>query len=188
MIDKIKRYYWQQWPYDWRPGQAWYRLKCFVWHRYTTVKPRNMAHTWCDRCELLPHMMFEILQQFIEEECSPGHIEWYGEYGHKLDNGKYVMDEMKDLAHWWAVVWSKEQQEINDIFWKEAEKHSPVDTFKPCEDNKHLVVWVSTFANDDDRDIYKLCRCACNKLERSMEAEKTARLHRLVTVIPYMWT
>ena len=89
----LKYAYWHTVPYDWRPGQIWCRLKCWAWKRYTTVKPRYLDHTWCDRCDLLPHMMFEILCDFVEKECSPGCVEWYGEHGHKLDKGKYGSSE-----------------------------------------------------------------------------------------------
>lgn len=69
MLDKLRNFYWRLIPYDWRPGQLLYRMKCFFFKRYTTVKPRYLPHTWCDRTAVLPHMMFEILSQFLEKEC-----------------------------------------------------------------------------------------------------------------------
>ena len=72
---KLKRLYWKTIPYDWRPGQIWYRLTCFLWKRYTTVKPRTLPyHTWCDRDVLMVHCMFEILCRFIEGEKP---AEWF---------------------------------------------------------------------------------------------------------------
>jgi len=190
-IDKIKYAYWHMLPYDWRPGQIWYRLKCLTWNRYTTVKPRYLGHTWCDRTELMPHMMFEILCQFVERECSPGWVEWYGECGHKITvdgEEKYVMDEMKDLIAWWHQVWNKEVGEVEDILWAEAHKHSPTSYFEPLEGSDEFFEWKQRFASDGDKEIWKRCMNALNHLERIMAVTLEERLHRLIKLIPYMWT
>lgn len=184
----IKYAYWQIWPYDWRPGQIWYRFKCWAWHRHTTVKPRYLHHTWCDRCELLPHMMFEILAKFIEDECSPGHVEWYGEAGHKITvNGeeKYVMDEMKDLVDWWEIVWNKEYEEVSDILWAEAHKHDPESEW--IEDGQ-LSYWSPEFKESEDGEIWHKCVHAVNSLERIMHKARDERLHRMIAIMRYMWT
>jgi len=134
-------------------------------------------------------MMFELLCQFVERECSPGHIEWYGEYGHKITvecTEKYVIDEMKDLIAWWHQVWNKEVEEVEDMLWTEALRHSPISDFVPLSD--HLVEWKPQFANDHDEEVYRCCVMACNKLERIMNKALEERLHRLVNIIPYMWT
>ena len=189
-IDKIKHYYWHRWPYDWRPMQAWYRLKCFVWHRYTTVRSRYHGHTWTDKTELMPHAMFELLSRFVEQECSPGHVEWYGVWGHKVTvdgREKYVRDEMQELYDWWHTVWNKEVAEVDDMLWAEAGKHSPISTWVDLEDSEH-VEWKPTYATDEDGEIYKRCIGGVNKLERMMNTELEARLHRLVNIIPYLWT
>lgn len=188
-IDKIKHCYWQHWPYDWRPWQVWYRLKCFLWHRYTTVRSRYHGHTWCDKTELVPHAMFELLSRFIEQECSPGHVEWYGEWGHKITvdgEEKYVRDEMQELYDWWHITWNGEVEEVNDMLWAEADKHSPVSMWAPYRDD--LVEWKPEFDTDEDKAIYKCCLRACNKLERIMDAALQERLHRLVNIITYLWT
>ena len=190
-LDKIKHAYWHTLPYNWRPGQIWYRLKCWVGKRYTTVKPRYLRHTWCDRTELMPHMMFELLCQFIEQECSPGHIEWYGEWGHKIAvNGKekYVMDEMKDLIAWWHEVRNKEYEEVSDILWAEAEGHSPTPYFEPFGDSDELFEWKQRFASDGDKELWKRCMGALTNIERIMNEALEERLHRLIKLIPYMWT
>jgi hypothetical protein len=188
--DKIKNYYWQLWPYNWRPLQVWYRLKCLMWHRYTTTRSRYHGHTWVDKTELVPHAMFELLSKFIEQECSPGHVEWYGEWGHKITvdgEKKYVRDEMQELYDWWHTVWNKEYQEVDDMLWAEARKHSPIPTGVPWY--RDLTVWEPTFATLEDGGIYKRCIRGINKLEHKMKREALeARLHRLVNIIPYLWT
>lgn len=187
----IKYAYWNIIPYDWRPGQIWYRLKCFLWHRYTTVKPRYLHHTWCDRCEIMPHMMFEILAQFIEDECSPGYVQWYGEQGHKITvNGqeKYVLDEMKDLVAWWDDVWNGEWEEVNDILWAEAHKHDPETEWTEVDGKPHLSYWDPQFKETEDGEIWHFCMRAVNKLERNMHKAREKCLHRMIAIMPYMWT
>lgn len=199
--DKIQYAYWSILPYDWRPGQMWYRFKCFVWHRYTTIRPRYLGHTWCDRRCLVPEMMFEILSEFLEKECSPGHVEWYGEYPHMVTvDGveKNVMDEMKDLAAWWHQVWHKERGETEEILWKEVRKHEPTSFCQPYTPTKddpdfvycgeQLYEYKLQFKTEEDDAVYHKCMDALNKLDAIMEKELAARLHRLVNVIPYMWT
>ena len=66
---------------------------------FTYIKRRNhiiyiprylSRYGWCDRVEALPHIMFEILSKFIEEECSPGIVDWEGS-DHTIDvNGDIV--------------------------------------------------------------------------------------------------
>jgi len=186
--EKIKYAYWRHWPYDWRPHQIWYRLKCFLWHRYTTVKPRYLAHTWCDRDTLLAHMMFEILSDFIEKECSPGHVEWYGEHGHKIEvagEEKYVRDEMQDLYDWWHVVCQTEYPEVDDLLWAEANKHRPTRNLRQ---EGEFSVWDPQFPIEEDKELWNNCVRATSKLEQMRVTDLQRRLHRLINVMPYMWT
>jgi hypothetical protein len=187
LIDRVKRIYWKVIPYEVRPGQLWYRFKCFVWHRYSTVKPRYLPHTWCDRTSVMPHMMFEILCQFVEKECSPGHVEWYGDDPHTVmvdGEEKNVMDEMKDLIEWWTVVYNKERGEVEEMLWAEAEKHSPKTRFEPYAEN--LLTMEFDYKSDESKAIYHRCMDGIHKLEMNEELER--RLHRIIPLIPYMWT
>ena len=64
--DWIRYKYYDLVPYEYRPRQIWYVFKCWDWNRYTTVKPRYLGHTWTDRDNLLLHMSFEILSNYVE--------------------------------------------------------------------------------------------------------------------------
>lgn len=99
--EKIQRKYWKIIPHRFRPGELWYQLKCFVWYRYTTVKPQYLGHSWCDRTELLPHMMFQILSDFIIKEnggidFNKSIVDW--EYDEIHRNAK---NDMIKLYKWW---------------------------------------------------------------------------------------
>lgn len=187
----IQELYWDWVPYDWRPGQIWYRLTCWAWHRHTTVKPRYLGHTWCDRTELMPNMMFEILCQFVEKECSPGHVEWGDQWACNqitIDGiEKNAMDEMKELIRWWHEDYHKIYPEVGDMLWAEASKHSPTREFIDVPDTDYIE-WLPEFATEEDKTIYNNCLMATNKLERNMDKALEDRLHRIVNLIPYLWT
>lgn len=185
MFYKIKRLYWKLISYNWRPHEIWYRLKCFCWHRYTTTKPRYLSHQWCDRCALLPHTVFEILSRFIEEECSPGHIEWYGNYGHKI-NGKYVRDEMQELYDWWHKVFNKAYPQVTRILWRYANKYDPIVDWVKLDDE--FEEYNPRWNSEESERLYGIYMDAINKLERTMEKELKKRLHRVIEIMPYMWT
>jgi len=51
-----------------RITDGWYYLRCLVWHRYNVVKAKHLPPTWVDRCQLLPHVMFQVLCDFVEKE------------------------------------------------------------------------------------------------------------------------
>jgi len=201
MWDGIRYTYWGVIPYDWRPMQILYRLKCWGWRRHTTIKSRYLPHTWVDRVEVLPQTMFEILSRFIEQECSPGHIEWYGEYGHKIKvKGveKYVRDEMQDLYDWWHQVYNKQYEEVNDMLWAEAQKHRPdpdkeflpidIDGNPVDEDEAEYFKWEQNFPTVEDEEVYHRCMKGMNKLEEMQNRKLDEMLHRLIRIRRYMWT
>jgi len=191
--DKIRYKYWEIWPYDLRPGVMLYNFKCWSWKRYSTIKPRTLGHTWCDRRELLLHMSFEILVQFIERECSPGHTEWYGEFAPQIEvNGVEInaMDEMLELKQWWEVVYQKDYPEKTDEIWEAAEKVSPRHVLTHEDDMPDCVAGTLEFVYEDDeqRDTYRALMGETNALECHMDAEAEKMLKRLAAVRLWMWT
>jgi hypothetical protein len=126
--------------------------------------------------------MFEILGQFLEQECSPGHIEWYGEYGHKVTvNGveKYVRDEMQDLWDWWCKDY------IVGIPAREDAIHAEIEKY----DGESNGPWYCReYANLETAARVKELYRELTTLETSMHEELQARLHRLVDVRGCMWT
>lgn len=174
-FEKIQDLYWKIIPYDYRPGQIWYRFKCWAWKRYSTVKPRYLKHTWCDMDHLMAHTMFEILSTFIEEECSPGHVVWYGEYAHMVEvNGEQVnvRDEMQYLYDWWHKKYNGSYEKETD----EIYEHTIDEPF--VDDNGHL------YMSDHNRALYK----KASELEQEYEEQLEENLIRLLKIRPYMWT
>lgn len=88
-------------PYEFRPKNLWYQFKCWAWHRYTTVKPRTLDHTWCDKSYLLHHLIFQVLVDFVEKEMypagKPGRVDWEYDFEHKEAH-----DKIMELYIWWT--------------------------------------------------------------------------------------
>ena len=187
----ISKLYYRIVPYHFRPTQIWYYLKGRLWKKYNTVRARYLPYTWTDRIDVLPHIMFEVLSEFIEKECSPGHIEWYGEHGHKIEiNGKmkYVRDEMQDLYNWWHDVYNSAYNEIEEDLWSKIEEVCPENTFLPVDYNPHILKWELTFKNDGDEIIYEDLMRQLAKLEQNKEKKLDEMSHRLINIRQYLWT
>ena len=198
-VTAVQFAYWGVVPHGYRPHQLWYKLKCWAWHRYSVVKPRYLPLTWCDRSSVLPHCMFEVLSQFVEGECSPGYIDWESSGHTVMVDGaeKNVRVEMQDLYDWWHKVYQTEYQEVEDLLWAEADKHPPDDKqFIPInvddevvdEDDADFFRWEQNFASPEDEEVHRICVMATNKLESMRDEDLRKRMHRLVDLMPYLWT
>jgi len=171
-------------PHHLRPPQIISYLKNRFWHKPTTIKPRSLDHDWCDMVALLPHVMFECLSRFIENEC-PGHVDWYSDWpGNKFEHNskqKYGMDELLDLYYWWNVVYLKEYPDVEDILWKEAYKNRP----NIYIDNNYY--WNPQFDTSEKGLVWHRCVTAATKLDEIMYEELEKRMKRLVEVRSFMW-
>lgn len=207
-LDKIKYAYWKVVPYHLRPGQLWYQFKCWVWHRYSTVKPRHLGHTWVDRSELMPHTIFEILSDFIEKECGDDcHVQWYADESdtetgwtpHTVEvagEQVNVRDEMQDLYDWWHKDYLINIEHIHDEWHKHREKHVkdvfvPVvddETIELTDDDESLVEWTHEYSSPEaEVENERLFKEAAER-EEHYRKELNSRLHRVINIIPYMWT
>jgi len=182
--DWIQHKYWDIIPYDYRPSRIYYRLKCFLWHRYTTIKPRTLKyHTWCDRCVLIPHMMFEILSQYVEREAD--NIEWYGEYGHKIkvnDEEVFVRDEMQFLYDWWHKTYLGEYPNKNNEIWKNLDDVMPEYYFDANN------MWNPQFSTEENATLYHNGMNQLHELESNTEKQLEEMMIRLVKITPCLWS
>ena len=191
LVTRIKYKYWEIWPHCLRPMTMWYNFKCWAWHRYSTIRCRNLPNTWCDRRTILLHASFEILTQFIDEECSPGHVEWYGDGAHQVEvNGstENVMDEMKELYFWWNTVYLKEYPEKCDKLWDAVD--GPEMLCVPQEGQPDFIAGQleMVYRDDEHRDGYKARINGINALEGFMDRKAEEMLKRLAAVRLWMWT
>jgi len=191
LITKIKYKYWEIWPACLRPMTMWYNLKCWAWHRYGTVRCRHLPHTWSDRRTILLHASFQILTDFIDKECLPGHIEWYGDCPHQLMvNGvmENVMDEMQELYRWWNTVYLKEYPAKMDELWDAIDGPKmlcvPYEGMPDCVAGKLEMV----YRDDEHKTAYKARINEINEVEQLMDEKAEEMLKRLAAVRLWMWT
>lgn len=193
MVLNIKDLYYMI-PYDYRIGNIWRSFKDWAWNRYTTIKPRQLGHGWHDRSHLMYYMMFEILSQFIEKECSPGMIDWYNEgciESHSIVvNGekKWVRDEMQDIYNWWHNKYLKEYEDIEKELNNKMDKLTDRDVFNednPVYEDGRLCgyEWKPVY-----KDGYKEVQKKLRELEAQREKELQDNLHRLINIRDHMWT
>ena len=216
--DKIKYYYWKKVDHNWRPGQLYYRAKCFLFKRYSTVKSRYLPHTWTDRSELLLYTSFEILSQFIEKECNPGIVDWYYEGGHKIlvdGEMKNVRDEMQDLYDWWQSCNKDVKESIYEKDNVGCDKITPSDyksLLDPTFNEYHELLWNLCKSEEikrqdipilnkegkvyaykwhteyKDEEKYREYLFAAVEVEKRHSEYVNNMLKRLVNCREYMWT
>lgn len=150
----------------------WRSLKYKI-KRHTTIKPRTLNHGYCDTVELMPHLMFELLTRYIEEEANS--IDWDKHFEY---SGKDTRGEMQELYDWWQRA--DEFEEVRDILFKEMDKYQPAKWFN--EDGFFDPRW------DGGKDIYDRLSSAVDKLEDDRENELNINLHRLLEIRTYLWS
>jgi len=185
---KVKRHiFYRHGKYN--PRQIWYHLRCRFWHRYYCVSPRYLSkYHWVDKDTVLVHTMFEVLCQFIEDECSPGIVDWEGS-GHMINiDGEdvNVRAEMQFLYNWWVHTYNKAYEEVNDILYTKIEKHMPTRCWKQI--SKHVSEYHPKHKTKHDEAQYRIYMDAATKLENIKDKDSKEKMHRLVNISPYMWT
>lgn len=193
MFEYLREYYWNIVPWDYRPSNIIYRLKCFFWHRYRTVKPRTLpGQVWVDREELLIHCCFEILTQFMEKELKGYREEDWAYYykrrpdelvefgGHKKDP-YYVLDYLK---RWWAFYIEKVEK-LGDAWDKFNEQHRK-DGTNPVE-NTDLVSWEPVWDLPENEEISRVMFKRYAKKSQKLEQELDNNLVLLIKLRKYLW-
>jgi len=139
----------------------------------------------------LLHASFEILTQFIEKECSPGHVEWYGDGAHQvmvkgvMEN---VMDEMKELYYWWNTVYLKEYPSLMDELWDAVDGPKMLCVeFEGMSDHTAGKLEM-VYRNDEHRASHKVHMDKIHETEQHMDEKAEEMLKRLAAVRLWMWT
>jgi hypothetical protein len=144
-------------------------------------------------------MMFEILCQFIENECSPGRVEWYGEYSHmvevELPGGKKVMrnvrDEMQDLHDWWINDYHGRYKKLEARIQATLAVHDAaycISDFTEDDDNPEYTLWDPQYDTPENKQRGRDLLMDLNRHERFAAAALDRRMHRLVNITQWMWT
>jgi len=176
----------------WHPANLWYRFKCWAWHRYSTVKPRYLPHTWCDRSHLLFHAMFEILSDFRDGECNPGHVAWYdSEWAHKVTvNGeeKFVRDEIEDIYNWWHNNFQKDYPAQEDALYEKLLAHDDAHKLSDFTKQGDLTIFRPRYDSEEAAAEAKRIREQIHLLEQDYDEQLQEYMHRLVNIRRSLWT
>lgn len=158
-----------------RLREAWYYIRGLLWDRHHVLKMHTLPPTWCDRSEKMVHAMFQILVDFIDHECSPGHVNWDGQ-----PQDRAAMDEMLEHKRWW-----QDEAANRDDFrgLGEPPDWDMFDEAKPIE-----VQGVRYYEMTTPPPEITAYYAAAHKNEEAFEAELNRRLHRLIELRPFMWT
>ncbi len=93
----------------------WYIFSCWGWKRYSTVKPYKLDHSWINRVDLLPHVIMQVLVDFVENEMIPQNHHIPQPIGDYPDMKEYWEQHNKDTAELLSIYnWWKEWREDMD--------------------------------------------------------------------------
>lgn len=121
----VKYVYWSIIPFKWRPSNILYRVKCGLWHKYTTIKPRTLGHTYVDKSELIPHLIFECLCRFVENQIDD--VDWTWSLQQREARQTFM-----DAYEWWNNVYLKFLHEEDPKIWVEQQQRMEQELTEWC--------------------------------------------------------
>jgi len=137
-------------------------------------------------------MVFEILTAFIEEECSPGHFDWYGEYGYKITvdgKEKYVMDEMLELYEWWKKVVPDSQIYDYNLHNESEELWAKINSMSNPYCTKHSGYYeYHDGVKEEVKEEYRKLTLRASQIEREDYEIIKRNMCRVCNLYGYMWT
>lgn len=215
------------WWRDWLDA-AWYRISDFfkswiypgyymrnlLFRRYDRVKlPQVKPYEYAEPAERIKYAVFEMVCDFVDSEEKHPVVEWYGEYGHKID-GEYVMDIAKGIREWWRVTRDAEERKYYDFlnfyatwvigkmrFHKIDEKTGVGNiTFDKSHLPKFFEKYLEVISEDEWAKFDAVCgdrrkimdeafmRELCDRLETGLGDTDDKYLHDAIKIRQYLWT
>lgn len=162
--------------------QVWEQLSAWTSPGINTVRPRTLGDEFVDRGYLVPHLMFEVLGRFLEEECGDeGVVDWDAR-----EDDRLAMAEMRELWRWWNEEYLKFSDEKFYDGVEEPQLVEGPEEILPggVTAREFDYEWSSPEAGDA---FSKACIAAADAKE-AMEAELRSRCKRLIDITPFMWT
>ena len=162
-------------PFEYRPAQLWDSFRCWVCRPYTTIKPRYLPHTFTNKSQVLPHVMFEVLSKFIEEEGPEEYVDWsHGAF-------KVAWEDLSTMYDWWHktyIPWSKYRY---DELYKDVESW----TLEAVPGSQVCRIFYSSDAAKEKADA---AYCLWIQEEAAMDAQLTEYCKRLIELKDFLWT
>lgn len=164
-----------KYPYNWHGVHcAYYYAKCWLFKRYNRITVKTLPPTLTDRVEFLPHVMFQVLDDFVQKEAIPGWVDWDGTPEHRA-----ARDKMDELLNWWKNVYLKFDSYQN----YDESQATPQKEKWVSEDDRGCRVWTLNF-NEYDTAFHNKVICR----EDDMEEELNKKLQELLEIRGYLWT
>lgn len=155
--------------------RRWRSIVCWGFiRRWTTIKPRTVSHDFMDYGDLMPHLMFECLVRYMENDRGLELAE--NDDPEKPEHERQIDRELIEHYEWW-----KGFSDRCDAIWSGVPECPPADDFLALLNTPH----------DEWPDRWKPWRIAtdaANAQEEELEAEIIRRCHRLVELSPCMWS
>jgi hypothetical protein len=131
------------------------------------------AGKYLDRDEVLLHVAFQVLVDFIEKEDPDKIIDWNAQ-----EHDKHAWSEMQSLYKWWK---EERPARVDPILDDKIE--APPFKFETREDG--CSVWNPE--KEKYAEFWKACE-ESSRLEQIWIEEDQKNLHRLIDIRRYMWT
>lgn len=157
-------------------------LKGRFWKKHTIIHPRHLHYTWCDKTELIPHLVFESLCQFVENEKPFENVCWdhYNDY-------KKVKKIIKDNYRWWNEVyipWFWKGKVYNQI-WKIMPER--ISTFQKDSSGKYFR-YSPKYHSKEDKQFERILFKVLTESDERVSEELTQRCQDIISIRTYLWT
>jgi hypothetical protein len=145
--------------------------------KYNIIEIKSLSPEYHDATSLLPHAMFQILIDFVENECGEDcPVNWNAKKQRKKARAK-----MDELIKWWKEEWlpfeSTESWAVNEHNQSTCEECLKVE--ESLTKSPLSVLACSKYHALMAKDI---------KTEERMEKELSAKLKELINIRNYLWT
>ena len=145
------------------------------WRKHNTIKIKSLDEQWHDKDELIIHVMFQILNNYIEIELKETPIDWTWNEEHKQ-----AWIELQSLYQWWNHI--RPLREAQDpIFYVDP----PPMSWKERPDG------LLELLDPPDNEQTRLWKMACEEssaLELKWNEEDTENMVKLVKMRKFLWT
>ena len=135
----------------------------------------------------MPHTIFEILQNFWENEVVDGHIDWVGSNHTILVDGqeKNVYNVWEDALSWWNSDYLPKVEHTHDKWHEFCNLHSKYGS-EP--DDSNYFIWTHTYDSPEseieDNRLFK----EANELEVKLENELEEQMILICRTRNFLWT
>lgn len=177
-------------PYDYRPKHLYYKY-IKNWNKRRVHSKYLGKHGWCDRTELLPHLIFQVLDDFINEECSPEYVDWAASGLTVLVDGVSinVRDEMTAISEWWNNIYKKEYPRQCNEIWNRIHECGGKSEFTPLDkeyNGEKLFEWNMIYPSKEKEEMSDKLMDELYGLEKKMDQDLLSYMHRVVNLREFL--